>query len=358
MKKKSNGSKTAEIIEENVVSEVMDELGDKREEEDNTKVTFKKVLHGYSIDEVDEYIEGQNTYHASTCSMYDEKLNEMRSEIMLLNRERESLISKNEILQEEFEQYKLQVAQNSATVAEEKKEDDIVIEKDDETLIKENDSLRSQIVALKEENAALLNEKEITLEKLEELENLKLEKEELENEILSLNSNITLNNAKIRELSAKEADLEHLTDEFVSLNKQYNDAVEKRNGAEKNAAIKAEQLAAAESEQNRLRQELSDFEIRYALLRQQLKKSDEDLDELRKAGKQQAYDYANKVSEMQADLAAEKIKLKKQVQFHLFHINQLGSLLDEVKKEYGEAVSSLDGLTDSDNSDNSDNSVE
>ena len=78
------------------------------------------------------------------------------------------------------------------------------------------------------------------------------------------------------------------------------------------------------------------------------------MDELRKAGKQQAYDYANKVSEMQADLAAEKIKLKKQVQFHIFHINQLGSLLDEVKKEYNEAITSLDGLADSDNSDNSD----
>ena len=354
MKKKSNGSRNTEIIEDNVVSDVMDEVGGRREEEDNTKVTFKKVLNGYSPSEVDDYIESQNQYHTSTCNMYDEKLNEMRSEIMLLNRERESLISKHEMLQQEFEQYKLQVAQNAAAAAEEKKEEEVIIEKDDETLIKENDSLRSQIVALKEENAALLNEKEINQEKLEELENLKLEKEDLENEILSLNSNITLNNAKIRELSAKEADLEHLTDEFVLLNKQLNDAVEKRNGAEKTAAIKAEQLAAAESEQNRLRQELSNFEIRYSLLRQQLKKSDEDLDELRKAGKQQAYDYANKVSEMQSDLAAEKIKLKKQVQFHIFHINQLGSLLDEVKKEYNEAITSLDGLADSDNSDNSD----
>lgn len=318
---------------------------DAAEESDLSKVVFKKAFQGYNIADVDEYIDSQNQYHASTCAMYDEKLSELRSEVSLLNRERESLLSKIEVLQAELDKAlsgETEKAQEIPLQAEQPKE--IIVSGssgDNSALAAENAGLKSRVAELTYE----LKEQKIINDELsgrvEELDKSKAEIFGLRNEIAGLNNAVSEKNERISQLEGVETELAGLRDDYGKLDKLYNGECEKREKAENALNEKSELLTAGEKEQSRLRKELSDSEIRQTILHQQLKKSYDELDELRETNRAQAYEYADKLSKLQADFAAEKINLKKQLQFHLFHIRQVGELLDEVKKEYDEAEASL-----------------
>lgn len=316
------------------------------EEPDLSKVVFKKAFQGYNIADVDEYIDSQNQYHASTCAMYDEKLSELRSEVSLLNREREALLSKIEVLQAELdkalsgETVEVQISPVKEEQPKEEKSGDSLGE-DKSALTAENKELKSRIAELTSE----LEEQKIVndelSERISELDKSKAEISGLRNEIAGLNQAVSEKNIKLSQLEGVEAELAGLRNDYGELDKLYKAECEKREKAEETLNEKSAQLTAGEKEQSRLRKELSDFEIRQNILHQQLKKSYDDLDELRETNRVQAYEYADKLSKEQADFAAEKINLKKQLQFHLFHIRQVGELLDEVKKEYEQAEASL-----------------
>jgi chromosome segregation ATPase len=311
-------------------------------------LNFRKSVHGYNIEDVKDYVEEQNKNFMSTCQMYDGKIAELRTEVAFLTRERDSLLSKleearneNNALKEELEQLKL-AGQDEG---EEKTAEEPVV---GQAEIK-RDRLDDDYRILVDEVAQLRREKveaQSTIAQLAEIaadyESLSKQRDELEAKYNEQSQELLEKKDELTRLLAVERELKVAIDEAEGLKHACETEQKRRAEAEKELQEKTELMSKAVTEIEQLRKEISEFEIRQSVLRQQLKKSDEEIAEMREQNKRQAYDYAAKLSDLEAEFNRNKLAMQKQIQVHMYHIKQVDLLMNELQKQFGDAKSSLE----------------
>ncbi len=337
---------------------------------DISELHFRKTMHGYNMDDVAEYIDEQNKTFGSACQMYDGKIAELRAEVAFLNRERESLLKKLSDCRTELEEARREAEELRANPAQQPEIviDEVTAEPAAEIPVtmqpvepvsvptslqmpQDSSRLDDDYKQLVEEVASLRREKvetQTTLAQLAEIaadyEELSRVRDELVEDRKELAAQIIEKDDEIARLLTVERELNVEKDKAVELQRVCDSEQKKRAEAETELSDRNAQVSRASDEIDRLRKEISEFEIRQSVLRQQLKKTDGEIAEMREQNKKQAYEYANKANELEADFNSSKLKIQKQIQVHMYHIKQVDLLINELQKQFDDARSSLEVL--------------
>lgn len=337
---------------------------------DASDLNFRKSINGYKVGDVVEYVNEQNQNFLSACQMYDGKVAEMRAEIAFLNRERESLLSKLEEARDELaaandELEQLKCGLRDGTLSQEKPTgengeaagDAVSKNQTVEDVLRDyqteekRDRLNDDYRLLVDEVALLRREKVEAQSTITRLAEIASEYEEAVRQCGELKDLLNVREEELEEakndisgLLSVERELNVIRDEKDGLKHACELEQKKRAEAEEELSGKAELMSRAATEIEQLRKEISEFEIRQSVLRQQLKKSDEEIAGMREQNKRQAYEYASKISDLESDFNQNKLAVQKQIQVHMYHVKQVDLLINELHKQFGDAKSSLESI--------------
>lgn len=308
-----------------------------------TQVTFKKVFKGFDETEVLQYIEEQEEAYKSACSMYDRTIEDSKSENVLLRRENKAL--KQNVAELEAQLVELQGAANVEPVAEEAAAD--------ESAAADNAENEARIAALEAEiaqYAAAISDAQAKAEALE-AENAALKADadgaselassvgDYEQQLADKDAEIQALKDKIEQASAADDDVQDdvLRSEIDSLTKK----IEGLNAevAEKTAAC---EKAAADLEA--FKREAGDSVIKAEVFSKQAEKLSAELSELRAVNQKQAYDYAEKLSTLEASTSADRARVSQQMKMHTYHLAQIDSLLSQVTEQFAMAKEAVESL--------------
>lgn len=287
--KNANGKKAVSGVE-TAPSEIRVKESAERE------LDFKKVLYGYDPDEVKGYIDEMNKSHGAAVRNYESRLSSVKEELLLSNRERDSL-------SEKYKKYRSKaasslLAEGGATAdggCEEYKEALIALqarleqtEAEKEGLEKTNRELRAA-----NEEAAEIAKKYAAL--------CAANKETAaENELLAAD-----NNEKEKIIQVLMQELEQKKERINALSLEAEEA--KRAGA--------------------------DFEIKNGVLARQLEEKETENNSLKEQNKTQAYDYAEKLNKLESEQAQSRLAAQKELQLREYFINRAELTLEELTKQ-------------------------
>lgn len=268
---------------------------------------FKKVLYGYDADEVNAYIDEMNKTYSAAVRNYESRLSSVKEELLLSNRERDSLIAK-------YKKYQSKTAESLLAVGAEKTDDKI-------------EEMREALVVLQEK-----------------LEQSEAEKDKLEKQ-----------NRELKAASEEHCDAAKKYDEIagkfkaVSSEKELlaveNDEKEKQIQAlleeleQKNEKINTLSLEAEESKRIS-----TDFEIKNGVLLKQLEEKETENISLKEQNKSQAYDYAEKLNRLESEQAQSRLAAQKDIQMREYFINraeltlaELAKQMEQIKQSFGDS---------------------
>ena len=298
-----NEVKTAEreknILPENGIVE-KDPSDKLRSKEDNDgNFGFKKVLYGYDPDEVNSYIEELNKTYAAATRNYESRLSSIKEELRISNRERDSYSEKYRNIKPKHEETQANIPEKA------EKTDRAEIE----AYVSEIAVLRGKLEKAQAENLQL-TEKAAVLER----ESSKIPALEKKCDLLFSDykeATAQLETAKSEkakceaELQVAKQGLEEKTLEFIELSARADD--DKKRAAE--------------------------LEVKNGILGKQTEENEAEILRLKEINKAQAYEYADKVGQLESEHTKTKLALQRELKLQDYYINQAEFTLSELTKQ-------------------------
>lgn len=336
-----------------------------------SSVTFRKVFKGFDEVEVLQYIEDQEEAFKSASSIYERTLEDSKSENTLLRRENKALKQNIAELEEKIKELEEGKPEPEGPVP------------DEEGFIAEPISPEHGIqVAAAATNAAEAADKSSDKEMNPEIAEYAAKVSELQAQVATLegeneelkaalaqakaslaaleadryaagNEQLMQAQATIAELNDKlAANEELLKDKEAQLIAVAPAAVVSDDAAanEKIAALEA-QLAAktAECEKavadfERFKREAGDSVVMADTYTKQAEKLTAELTELRAVNQKQAYEYAEKLSTLEAQTSTDRAKVSQQMKMHTYHLRQIDALLAQLTEQFELAREAVEEL--------------
>ncbi len=312
-----------------------------RVEFDAADLPFKKSLHGYNIQDVNDYLATRANESESTRQMYAGKVEELKSELAFLGRERDSLMDKLDICQKELAIEKEHTTPETVEIQVPSDANSAELEEKISTLTASNQKLITELAQLRQEHVEAGTVISRLNDQLSDFDEVKGRCDDYYERIRAMTAEAEKKDAKINSLLAVQREYNDFKEDFAELEEAKLSVDKKNAGLTEELEKRAELLQKASNTNEQLRHDISEFEIRQSVLRQQLKKADAEVAEVREQKKKQAYDYASKTSDMETDFTQSKLAMQKQMQVHLYHIKQIDLLLDELKTEFKDAKLAL-----------------
>lgn len=304
------------------------------EEKNSVTVSFKKTFYGFDPKDVLSYIEEQNETYIKTCSRYDSRIEEFKTNLTLVNRERDSLLEREksvlkraEAAEDELFELKEYVEQTSEKAMNEQRQ-----------------KFESEITSL----SSQLNNAQAIIEKLSPLEK---EYNELKKESDELNLRLAEYKQENEELNAEMTRLRDIEkqeiiakDELEKIRLENNALKQKLTEAQNDVEVKTTAVNRVLDEKEQMQQAMTELETKNKILEEQQENYLEETSSLRESARKQMVNFAQKKTELETQFSSEKLKLIKQIQVHSYHIKQSKSLLDELKKQFEFAVNSFNEI--------------
>lgn len=338
--KKAKNEVTAENKQKNKSVQTEKINPSDKKEKETAEYPFKKVIYGYDPEEVAAYIAELNLMHESSSRMHESKLSSMKEELVLSNRERDSL---NEKLRE------IKAKLDAAT--ENKKEEFISEEKEDNSAAYEAEiaSLKAKLEQAEAEKAQL---------KLLAEQNNNKSVEAYVSKITALEAEKTQIGIKADSLERENADLLAVSQKYNALFEEYNLIagqleLSKAENASKEAEIisinealttKTEELKNVSEELDEIKKKNSETEVKNSVLEKRIAEKETEISNLKDANKTQAYEYAEKINSMESEQAKSKLAMQKELQLHNYHIGQAEIILSEMAKQMEQIKQSLNDI--------------
>lgn len=325
---------------------------------------FRRVLHGYDPEAVNAYIKELSDSLNAASKNYESKMSDMKEELALANRERDSLKERYNDCKASLDAAQICLQTESAEADEYRS----TIEK-----------LRAEIERLEEEKQqapepAPMPEPEpvpddVVREYERQIEELNSQNEQLEGILLREKKNMedslrrakTVLKAKIAELEQKTESVSAERDAAVRENSDLKTRFEKVLAFEKkaetllsenaslitradraeaerseiSAMLKEAEDAAAESaaESERLRAELDSARVDAMVLKDKLEQSLNELSELKGKNKEQIYTYSEKYNKLESEWNNDRLNMQKKIRLQGYHISQAESAIEELSKQ-------------------------
>ena len=320
-KKQENIPETAKGVAGDIVRNKDDVQGD---------LGFKKVLYGFDPDEVTAYVNELRLSVESSSRMHESKLSSLKEELALSNRERDSFAEKYRMCMAGFAQ------------AEQERE------KEDRTA-----EYEALIAQLKERNERLEQEN-IQLRQTAEKGGRKMTEEyvgkitALENENKQLAVRLDFIKRENGDLSAVSQKYDELFAEFNALTAQV-EVVKAENVAKDNETKllrdelerKANETNACAVELEKVRRAFVQLEVESNVLKQRIEESENETAKLRETNRTQAVEYAEKISTLESEIAAERLAAEKQRKLRDYYVEQANLTLTELAKQMDQIKTSL-----------------
>ncbi len=272
-----------------------------------TEFPFKKVLYGYSPEEVTSFVsEISKTYEAS-LNLNESKLSSLKEELALANRERDYYIEK------------CRKAKNEP-VASSDKSDEL------ESIIAH---LKEKIAVLENENNSLKNKtveeesKDIYIEKIAELEE-KLACAESEN--LHLSQQADKYNDLYNEFKAVLMQSEETKHLLESVQKELK---EKQNELNE----KAEKLSVLTLEKEETDKKLTECEIRNSILSQRIAEAEKEVALLNETNKNIVFENAEKINALENEYSQNKLAVQKEIKLYRYYVDRAELTVAELTKQ-------------------------
>ncbi len=325
MKKAKN-----ETVKNNAKDIAVDIVRDK--EDAAVDLGFKKVFHGYDPDEVAAYIKELRQSAESSSRMHESKLSSLKEELVLSNRERDSYAEK----------YRMCMAGYAEAEQEKQKE------KEDKTA-----EYEAVIAQLKERNERL-EQDNIQLRETAEKGGRMLTEEylgrisSLENENKQLAVRLDFLKRESDEMGAVSQKYDELFVQFNTISAQ-QELVKAEVQAKDNEAKllrdelerKATELNENINETEKVKRALAQLEIESNVLRQRLEENEAEITRLRDANQAQAVEYAEKISALESEIAAERLAAEKQRKLRDYYVEQAQLTLTELSKQMEQIKTSM-----------------
>lgn len=300
---------------------------------------FKKVLYGYDPEEVNSYINELSVTYEASARNHEVKLSSMKEELVLSNRERDSYSEKYRVCKAKLDEIS---AQKPAEIIYQEKEDrsaeyEAVIAKLKQRVEQvefENSQLKAASVKTDDSNK-ILDEYIGRIAFLED-----------ENRKISINSEA---------LGRENAELLAVAQKYDSLFGEYNVLLgqfelSKAESESKSNEIqtikeeferKLEEIAQISTEKENFKKKVTELEVENGVLKQRTEEKDNEILRLKDINKAQAYEYADKINQLESEQAKSKLAMQKELKLHDYYINQAEITLAELSKQMEQIKQSL-----------------
>ncbi len=329
MKKKNNESakninpkpedKNTKIVSSNPSTETVEENG----------MPFKKVLYGYSPEEVNAFISELRRTHETTLKLHEEKLAALKDNLALSIRERDYYIEK----------CKKQPPEPSKDIHPSEKK------------IAEYEAAISQLYkklkAAEEENAFLKGKlktdngesSEAFIKKIAELEAQSSELEETLISVKKENAHLTGQLEKItasyHEQKALILQIEETKARLASFEKELK-------AKQKSVEEAEEKIIAVSAERDELRSKVSELEIRNDVMNQRLTEAEEEKSALKEANKKLIFESAEKSNSLEREYAGYKLAVQKELKLYSYYADRAEQTIAELTRQISNIKQSIE----------------
>ncbi len=260
---------------------------------------FKKVLYGYDPEEVASYISELNKTYVAATRNYESRLSSIKEELQISNRERDSYSEKYKAVKAELENAKQgipeQVIIEDTGASEEYDRVIAVLKEKLEQLQAENSALSEKMAVFERENSQI----PVLVQKYD---SLFADYKDITAQLEASKSD----NAKYEtELQIAKQGLEEKTLEFIELSAQADE--DKKKTAE--------------------------FEVKNGILVRQIEENESEILRLKELNKNQAYEYADKVGQLESEHTRSKLALQRELKLQDYYISQAELTLSELTKQ-------------------------
>lgn len=328
MKKSKNetvktGKPNAEAKTESVVkSDIPSERAHGNNIEER-ELPFKKVLYGYSPDEVAAYISELNDAHEASAKLHESKLSSLKEELALSNRERDYYIQK-------CKSSKAEAALQPPSHADNR-----------------NDELEAVISRLKERVKELENENKILNEK--PAENIGELTDTYAAKISKLEKALASSESEKLQLSQKSIKYDALFDEHKSALAQLEETkvllesgrkelIEK----EEEISEKSEKINTLSKEKENLDKKLSEGEIQNHILSQRIAEAEKEALELKESNKNLVFENAEKINKLENEYAKSKLAVQKEIKLYRYYVDRAELTVAELTKQMEQIRQSME----------------
>ncbi len=265
----------------------------------DSEFAFRKVLYGYDPDEVNSYIEELNKTYIAATRNYESRLSSLKEELRISNRERDSYSEK---------------IKNSKPKAETIPQ--VVPEKADKTDRAEIEAYIAEIAALKEKLDVARAENLQTAEKMAVLERENAKISVLEQKCDTLFSDYMEATSQLETARAENAKYET----ELQIAKQ---------GLEEKTLEFIELSACADDDKKKV----AELEVKNGILIKQAEENEGEILRLKETNKAQAYEYADKVGQLESEHTRTKLALQRELKLQDYYVNQAEQTLSELTKQ-------------------------
>lgn len=292
--------------------------------ESETAITFRKVMRGFDPEEVTAYIDEMSRSMQEASKNFELRMAEMKQELTLANRERDTLRAKCEELEHNAPLKTLPATEPVPEAPAPEKP-------------KRGKSQQAQIDGLQKQ---LEEERTLNASQAEAIQNTNAQISALTSELRDKEEQLAgcfekislLEEQNNRQNSMKEdyeealAQIEKIKADSLSF-KERIDVL--------NAESKATEahLQKTETENSNLKSELGRINIENSLLKEKNEHYKKEIFDMKAEAKEKAYENAEKLAAGEDALQQEKMKLQKQIQLQNYHIEQAGAAVEELKKQ-------------------------
>ena len=296
-----------------------------------SSVNFKKVMRGFDPEEVIAYIDEMSKTMQEASKNYELRMAEMRQELTLTNRERDTLRRRCEELE------KSAAAAPPPAVVEEPAP--VEKPKRGKSQQAQIESLQKQLEEAKAANASAAdNVQSFSVQ----IASLTAELQDKEQQLASCYERIDV----LEQQSGKQESIRSSYEDALAQIEQIKAEVvavqEERDLLVTEARVTGTHLSKTEAENANLKTELGRLNVENALLTEKNEQYKKEISDMKAESKEKAYAYAEKLAAEEDALSQEKMKLQKKIQMQGYHIEQANAAVEELRKQLEQIKLSFD----------------
>lgn len=292
-------------------------------DEENTALTFKKILYGYDPGEVESYINEISGNYEASARNYEQKLSSIKEELALSNRERDSYGEKYRQCKARLDKQDSPPADNDAAEKIRAEYEKIIDSLNDRLNMAEaeaerlgalsarsDDSVYSEKIAeLEEENRELRTKAEAAERKNEEISALKQKYDSLFGDYNLL---VSQHECIKSGSEAKEREISELRNELSD---------------------RSAEIADVSLENDELKKKLAELEAENGVLAQRAEENEKEILRLKDVNKAQAHEYADKINTLERERSADKLAIQKETKLRDYYVNQAQVTISELSEQ-------------------------